>query len=359
VGFQISGYFLYLYFNSKKDYEGLNKLLLAYGATYGIIIFAIFIRTIHTYAKLNSQIKSTLFELSHILIVIGSVVFLYTLTSESFNSVFNINWTRLILFLAIIIGFLILLVSNSQAQVVLIIVAVFIASIFLIIFHWRFLKLLAGNLQKRVLLILAGNVFAAAGVLLEADEFITLFSIEDQILLTIIATPIFICGLFIVFLGLFKFPAFLEFDWKQHLQRIIIVDKANSELIYKFNIFEYFIDKDHYNSFLNKRTNEDLISMGILGIDKVIMAVTKEENLETIKQENYFVLLTYGGFPFSDIVFCVVSNKEIRSAGYFLNRIKDEFLEIYGCLLQDLDSIRDKKFQIFKGFDDNIKKILY
>ena len=124
IGFQISLYFLYLYFTEKHESLELNKILLAYGLLHGFIVIAILIRTIYTYYILNLVMKDVFFEISHIIIAGGAIVFLYVIrSSDAFNKIIDKRITTLILVSALILSALIIIFPYDIISILLIMTA--------------------------------------------------------------------------------------------------------------------------------------------------------------------------------------------------------------------------------------------
>jgi len=119
------------------------------------------------------------------------------------------------------------------------VIALGLAAVYIVVFHYKILSLSSGVIKSRLTLITIGNFIMVAGITLEADEFIYFLSYDAQIISMIASVPLFVIGEFMIFLGIFKFPGFLEFNWKDHLLSLYIVENQNYTTLFNYE----FVDK--------------------------------------------------------------------------------------------------------------------
>jgi hypothetical protein len=187
-----------------------------------------------------------------------------------------------------------------------------------------------------------------------------LFQQYSQIL-QLISALIFICGLLIVILSVYRFPAFLEFKWKENLLSVFIINQRNLKVIYTFDFKEI---KDKKKNQIKElpllRENKLLFSSGIIGIDDIISIITNtnNENIERIREGEFLILLNHGDEPLSFITYCLLVNKDMNSFSYFLKIIKNEFQSIYNNLLINLNVLKGSKKLIFSSFDKILNKMI-
>ena len=73
IGYQISIYFFYQYYNLKEDKLDLNKILIAYGFLYSFGLTGIVVRTIDTYYVEDPLFSNLLSDLTLIFIFLGTI----------------------------------------------------------------------------------------------------------------------------------------------------------------------------------------------------------------------------------------------------------------------------------------------
>ena len=187
-----------------------------------------------------------------------------------------------------------------------------------------------------------------------------LFSQQQQIV-QLMFPPLMIVGLMVIFLGVYRFPIFLEFNWKENLIKLFIIDRKNLKQVYSYNFVEHIYEKNNSIDNLIKPREMDLFfSRGIIGINDIISSITttEDEKIEKIKQGEFVILLKSGDEPLSFITFCLLIKKEMISINYFLKTMKNQFQNFYKNILLNLDLIEGKERKIFSKFDVIIKNIL-
>ena len=163
----------------------------------------------------------------------------------------------------------------------------------------------------------------------------------------------------ITFFGLYKFPIFLEFKWKENVLKLYIIDYNNFKIIYTYD----FTEKEEKG----KLSRESLIlpedrllfSSGMKGIKDIFTSITHIEggNLKRIEQGNFIILINKGEEALSFIMYCLLVKKEMKSVNYFHKVIKNEFEAFYRNILLNIEMIKGSEEKIFLGFDTIINKI--
>jgi len=364
LGYQIFIYFLYQYNKANKEKLELSKILLAYGLLFGLILTGFFIRIINLYyiEQNNLELFDFLRKITFILLYSAFMVFFIIISSKPFYKIIPSNLTKILAFsMTIPIISVLLLQIESLLFVIISTTALLISYIYILVFHFRIVKLSTGKIKKRLNLILFG--FALCVIQHFIGGYIpsrVLFRNYSQIL-QVISAPIFICGLMIIFLGVFKFPAFLEFGWKQSLLHLLIVERDNYKVIYSFDFTKAAKESENQiRKFPKIEESKQILSSGIIGIDTIISRITdsNSEYIDTIKQEDFLILLNYGNHPSLSIIYCLIVNKDMKSFRYFLKTIQNEFQKIYKNILIHLNELKDVEDNLFLGFDVNIVKLI-
>ena len=268
IGYQIFIYFLYQYYKVKDKKLDLNIILLAIGLIFGLSLTGFFIRVINLYyiGIYNLQIFNLLTKVTFLLLYSAIMLFFIIISSESFHEIINSKLTKIIAVSIIIpINTVFFLQIESFLFILICAITLVISYTYVLYFHTRLIRLSTGNIKKRLKLILIGFVLCVI------QHFIggyipsyVLFQQYSQIL-QLISAPIFICGLLIVILSVYRFPAFLEFKWKENLLSVFIINRRNLKVIYTFD-FKEIKDKKKYQikELPLLRENKLLFSSGII-----------------------------------------------------------------------------------------------
>ncbi len=352
IGYQISIHFLYLYYSKKKDNLRLNKLLLAYGCLYFFIITATLIRTIYTYFITDVTLGAQFVNFSLLQVALGAISFLFCLTENGFNSLINTRITKIILIVAVIFSILLFFNRDANFQIIMSFIAISIAGFYVLTFHYRLLSLSSGVIKNRLILITIGNVIMVLAMMAQADEYIYYLPQELQLSSMIISVPIFVIGELMIFLGIYKFPAFLEFDWKEHILSLYIIENENFSILYQHE----FEDKPDIKQY--QELSESL-TKGIIGIDQIVSALgTSDKQIERITQDDLILLISSGQLKPVSIVYILVVEKDMESYPYFLSEIKNKFESYFSDILFELKAIEGHEDLVFSGFDIALKKLL-
>jgi hypothetical protein len=161
-----------------------------------------------------------------------------------------------------------------------------------------------------------------------------------------------ISGLLIGSFGVYGFPAFYEFRWRENLLRLFIINRTNDKAVYTNDFFQV---KDKGS----KEDYKKLFSGGITGIDKIISEITNtKEKINKISQADSLILLEYGSDYASQITYALIVREDLKSNRYFLRAIKKQFESFYKEILIGLDLIKGSEEALFGSFDLILKEIL-
>ncbi len=357
IGYEISGYYLYLYWSHKKEGLRLNKILLAYGILYGFSLGGAALRTIATYYLSAGVFQDNAMVISHILIATAVISFQAIISSKDFNDIFNIQISRAILIESIVISTLLLLFQSPDLQLLLIIIAAGTGITYIAAFHYRLIKHAQTPIKKRLKLIVFGDGLMLLGIFEEAREILAIFPSSFHSFMIFTAAPIIFIGLLFVIFGLFQFPVFLEFEWKENLLAFFVIESKSNKLLYSFDFSSCNIhkDKSKEQSYIDEE-KELFFSKGLSGIESVTSFITNSEagKIGKIKQGNLLIQLIYGEEPVKSILYVLLVKKEMNSSTYFLKDLMNHFLTLYKSVLRNFEAISGSEEGIFSHFSDLI-----
>ncbi len=360
-GYQIAIYFLYSYYKVKEEKLGLNKILLAFGLLYGFGLTGVFIRVINWYYFEYLTLYDIIIKFTHIFIVIGCLSFQLFVATKPFNDIINTTVTKIMIVLTIILSALILIIQDVRLNGLLILVAIFFGILYLLIFHIRIIKRSSGSIKKRLIFITIGELLMLSAILFGAKESAIFIPYQYQEIYLISLIPVLISGLAIIFFGVYRFPAFLEFDWKKYLHRLYIINQQDFSLLYLFDFSKFLLDNNiTKRQSLEYEAKEKILSKGIIGINQIVSIITdtQDKKINKIEQGDFLILIEYSDEYMTPIVFALLINKEMNSVVYFLNIIKREFLNFYKDILPNLHLFKGSEQELFSNFNNYLVNLI-
>jgi len=159
-------------------------------------------------------------------------------------------------------------------------------------------------------------------------------------------------------LGIFKFPAFLEFDWKENLLKLFIIDRNSGKELYSYT-FRDVIERNKGDT-TDLEDREKAIPQAIIGIEMILNSLRRKDNLKTdkIQKGKLTIIFEQGGELFPNITYALVVGKELNSLGFFLKQIKMQFEGFFKEILLMLPKFGEGKEELFSSFDVIINNII-
>ncbi|MFX1340886.1 MAG: hypothetical protein ACFFDK_19910 [Promethearchaeota archaeon] len=359
IGYQLSAYFILQYQRYRKESLSYNKTLRIFGLTTGIVITAYAFQAVREFYIIGQYLNELLIRISITIMLIGISYFLFSISSKPFSEIVNPIPIKIIL-VYIILTLLILPFINIISFEFLFLVSIaFLSSFYVIYFLMKLIKLSTGNVKKSLILFTIGLFFALSGIIVY-NPF--LHNHPETISNHLFSILMILTGISIDFIGIYNFPAFLEFHWKDNLQKLYIFEKEKFRILYSLNFMTLEGSTNspiEVNSQITK-SSEELFPRGIIGIEQITTHIlnSKEEKIKKIKQGDSFILLEYGDPPLSNITYGLLVKKDMYSLRYFLKEIKKKFQSKYKYLLSNLELVEGNEEKFFLNFTNNINTIL-
>ncbi len=356
IGYQLAGYFFYQYYKFKDEKMDLNKFFLANGLFFVLAMTGILFRNINKFYIENPIIREMYFKITNCFLVLSILLFLYFISSRDFHEIINPNLMKLCCAISIIPLVSIFFFKKGSYVSNLIMILVFISALGMLIFHIKMIKFSERKVRKRLILIMIGELLIVGAMFFGGEYSRSVLLQQAEPFFLIIATPLSSIALCIVFLGVFRFPIILEFQWKENLIGLFIIDMLHLKIIYSYN-FTGASDKVEQHSITD---SDHFFTKGISGIERImsIIASTKDEKIYKIKQGDLLIFLRHGEDPLSFITYALFVKKEMNSFKYFLKNINYKFNENYKNILLNLDAITGSEEKIFSSFDKTVKKLI-
>lgn len=360
LDFQLAIYFLYLYNKHRKEKIGLNKFLLIFSNIFGFGATSYLFLVIGSFYIQDILIAELFIRIGVSILQLGILAVLMNLLSKPFLILINLNVVRVI---SIISGIGVIYTLFFYVNLFGIFPSILIGLVgggYFLYFQTKLVKLTSGTVHSRLLMTLIGEIIFLIGMLLGSGlpRLPVLFELKDM--LYFIGSYTVILGLMLIFYGNFKFPGVLEFNWKNNLLKLYIVDARNLFELYSYDFSKNRSFDNESEPLNNTQENGTINSIGIAGISDVFDEITKtyQNRIKTIKYGDFSILLEYEKDPNSRFLFVLFVEKNMKSLQLFLNKVKNQFLTTYEGLLTNYDVVERFRETIFSSFDLVLQKIL-
>jgi len=354
IGYQLSVYFLYQFKRNRQNKINLNRILLSYGLFFGTAITGVLIRIIRRY-YITSDILDLIFSKVSMLLLISSlIVFILPLTSKLFDDIINHKYPLIMFFFAIGTLFLIIFFEFSSILTSIFLGITFSSiTIFILSFHLKILKLSTGTIKKRQRLILIGSVIFLISPLIGGENARLILFPENPDILVLITVPILIFSMMIIFLGAYRFPAFLEFEWRENLIQLFVLEREEQKYL-------YFYDFTTKTSDSEDKSRVELMSGGIIGVQTLSYAITENQNkkIEKVKQGDSYLLFEYSDYERPAISYALLVKNDMNSARFFIREIKKNFQIFFKGILTQYGELKGEIDNLFKSFDIILRNLV-
>ncbi|MEJ2251485.1 MAG: hypothetical protein P8Y97_17750 [Candidatus Lokiarchaeota archaeon] len=326
---------------------------MGFGLLFSFGFTGVAIRTFVSYYFSGESFFDLLLNLSHITISIAVLSFLIVVSFKNFNKIISIKLTRCVLLFAIISSILILVIQNSAIMGLIILISILVGAIYMFLFHINLIHKSNGELKKKLILIFTGEIIIIFSILVRSEDSLMYFSPFIQNFVELVTLPLLLFGPLVVFLGLIRFPVFLEFEWKNELRDFYIVNKKKNQILFEYNFNKKALNYEGRKNFkdnINPK-KEFLFSRGIIGIENIMSQIPDKINrLKDVKYGRHSILIQQGGSKKLSLDYILLVKKDMSSARYFLNLLKETFEKIYIPTIENIDSLSEQKL-ILNGFN--------
>ncbi len=360
LDYQLAIYFLYLFSKHRKEKIGLNKFLLTFSSIFGIGATAYLFMVTGSFYIQDSYLTELFIRIGVSLLQGGILVVLLILLSKPFLTLINSRVVKIVSVLSgINVIYLLFLYVESIGLFPNILIGL-IGGVYFLYFQIKIVKLTSGTVHSRLLMTLTGEVIFIIGMLLGSGlpNIPELFDVRE--VLYFVGSYVINLGLLAIFYGTFKFPGVLEFNWKNNLLKLYVIDARNLFELYSYNFSKTGNLADEQEPYHNIEENNPISSIGVVGISDVFDEITKthQDRIKIIKYGNFSILLEYEEDPKSQFLFVLFVDKNMKSLQLFLKKVKTQFLNSYKGLLANFDILDRFRETMFSGFDVILQKIL-
>lgn len=340
LGVELVFYFFYRYNKIKDDRLPLNKILLSFGIFYFLLISGTFILTVKSLFISDSNLQEIIYKIGSLSILFSPISFAFFIKIKEFSEIINLKIAQYLLIFSLTLFIIAIFFPSTLIFTYIFFIGI---SLPILIFQIRLISTAKGNIKKRILEVFIGNIVSLVSL------FFTLKIITD---LYIIGLSLLILSFIITSMGVYRFPAFYEFRWKENLLKLLIINQKNNGCLYSHDFTQIKVD--------NNKDYEKMFSGGIVGIDSIISVVTNTQGfINEITHLNSLILLDFSSYHSTQLIFALVVKKDLKSNRYFLKSLKEQFESFYKDILKDIDNLKGNEEQLFGSFDIIIENIMH
>ena len=152
-------------------------------------------------------------------------------------------------------------------------------------FQTKLVKLTSGTVHSRLFITLIGEIIFLIGMFFGSVLSNMPISLDLSAIFYFIGSYVVNIGLMVIFYGTFKFPGVLEFNWKNNLLKLYVIDARNLFELYSYDFNKTKILTKGQELQSNPDEKNPINSIGVVGISDVFDEITKthQNRIKTIK----------------------------------------------------------------------------
>ena len=360
LDYQLAIYFLYLYRKHRQDKIGLNKFLLTFSTIFAIGATSYIFLIIGSFYVPDIILADLFIRFGVSLLQAGILLVLLILLSKPFRNLINSTLVKVISVLSGISVIYALFLYVELLGLLPCILIGLIGGAYYMYFQIKLIKLTSGSIHLRLLITLVGELIFLIGMFLGSGSLNVPELSELKDILYIVGSYVVNFGLLLVLYGTIKFPGVPEFEWKNKLLKLYVVDAMNLYELYSYDFSRSRIFVDDTKPTYSNDVNNSLNSIGVVGISDVFDEITKtyQNRVKTIKYGKFSILLEYEEDPKSQFLFVLFVDTDMKSLELFLKKVKNQFLTTYKSLLTTYDIVERFRESLFSSFDLVLEKLL-
>ncbi|MFW9819987.1 MAG: hypothetical protein ACFFE5_10290 [Candidatus Thorarchaeota archaeon] len=342
----------------------MNRVLLAFGTfILFIVIGPLWIQISRNFIPEGTVLYEIISRIGWAFAFLSTIGFSLFIIKEDFSIIINIKIVKILVILNLLPIIVLIFTPTTRNPIFLISISfVVLNGINVIRFQIILIRRSVGKIKRKFLFFLLGALvsFPALGFAILVGIGVLPPVINEIVYFTGVA--FLLLGFIIISFSVYDFPPFYEFEWRENIVQLFIINQKTEDYIYYqdfTNKFEYEYEEVDLINCLSQNDKVKLHSGGILGIERVITHITntKEERINRIEQKDSVILLTYSTvIPY--LTYALIIRKDLLSLGHLLDSIKKQFEAFYREILLNLENLKGDQQLLFKSFDLILRGIL-
>jgi hypothetical protein len=359
IGIQLSVYFFYQYHKIKDVSLPLNRVLLAFGSFILFIILGPLFIQISRNFILEGFLYEIFSRIGWILVLFSTISVSLFIIRNDFVNIINLNIAKILLILNFIPIVAVLLVETLTNPIFLISISfVVLNGLYIIRFQLILIKKSVGKIRKKFVLFFIGSIISLFALFFAALVGLNLLPPMMKKVIYFTGVSELLLGFIIMVFSVYNFPPFYEFEWRDNLIKLIIINDQTMNYLYSYD----FVIKNDIDYIKNQSSLNDydkILSRGILGFNSIIKTFTRKANerINKIRQDNIHIFLEYGSNN-NHLIYTLIVKKDLISTYHLLKSIKTMFESFFKEILLNLDNLKGDNKKVFRSFDKFIHDFL-
>lgn len=279
--------------------------------------------------------RMALLNLGYLTIMVGG--FLCIFFMERYKTYFFKKYFFSMIFFILLAVFMIILtfdmIITQQISVIFWPIFLFFFLIYIIDFSKRVQareKVVTG-----VIKFISGFILIAIGYMLTTDFMLEILGLAGRMIGDILQ----LIAVVFIFYFLITLPPFSEFDWKEKLEQLFIINKTG------ICLYSYSFKQDV------TMADENLISGAISSVDIMLKEITDASGITILKRKEKSILI----YPGTSVFGVIFSQEDLNYPKVLLKEQVMKFENLYGNILPNWDGNLD----IFKPVENLTKEIFF
>ncbi|MFX0026388.1 MAG: hypothetical protein ACFE8M_08220 [Candidatus Hermodarchaeota archaeon] len=354
IGIQLAFYFFYQYYKIKDVNLKLNRILLSFGTFILFMVFGALIIQIARNFATDPLLKGIIYKIGWSTAFFSPIALELFILTEDFSKIVNLKLIIILMVLNAIAIVLSIIAPTTRSPIFFISIGLVILNgINIIRFEIILIKKSVGKIKKKFKQFFIGTITSLMAIFFAIVVGLgVLKTFALQLIIYYIGVSILLSGFILIFSCAIDFPPFYEFEWRENLLKLYIINRENYECIYDFKFYKSEISNAKITKDEKTKLRDNLMSSGLIGIDIIISKITgtEEKEINKIKHEDSYILLEYGTAPFN-LIYALLIRKDSLSTTHLLQNIKRQFESFYREILLRLASFKKNQELLFGSFD--------
>ncbi|MDD1777796.1 MAG: hypothetical protein LUQ65_06455 [Candidatus Helarchaeota archaeon] len=371
IAVQLAVYFFYQYRKLRDVNLKLNRILLSFGTFTLLLIFGALQINISRVLIEDPLLKEIIVRGGWCCALSSPFGFLYFINIKEFSELMNLKILKIFMILSLTPVVVVLVIPSTRNPI-------FYGSLFFTVlsayyilsFQIKVIRRSIGLIRTKFIQFFLGELISLSSLGIAVPVGLGVFpsglpGIGLNEIIYFGGVLILFTGFIILFFSGYEFPPFYEFEYRENLSKLFIIDQKDNTGLFHCNMAELVAQvtpkkKKKSVSEAPRGDSDKIFSGGIVGIESVITAITgKTEKIDKIKREDAFILLEYSTIAPS-ITYVLVVKKDLSSLRHLLQSIKRMFELYYKDFLLNLDKFSEMKAQgrLFEDFHTVIQNML-
>ena len=352
LGWELGVYFFYQFWKNRAAKLRMNRILLSFGCfTILTVTGALFVMINRLFFN-GTDIQ--LLETGLFPVFLAPVMFMVFIDINESKTLMNVRLARIVTIASILPIILLVTIGPQSIFFRLSIIITVLNAYFVIAYQIKMIHVSMGKIRKRILELFIGEIFALSSLLFAANIVFSVI-LGLQLISFYIGVGLLITGFIIMFWATNDLPLFYEFDWKENLHKLFIIDQKHGQFLFTRDFVHNLDIKGSSASVEREQMRDDLFTGAIDGIETMISTITSSTNrrVTEIDQGDSMILLEYGDKYSSPLIYALVVKKNLSSLRNLLKRLQGQFEAFFPEILHDLDKLHAQgpESQFFSSFD--------